>query len=270
MSRFFKGTCLAFLIAGLFAIACRGEEAATKAPEPAAKPAAAKEKAKIPIGDAGRRLYFEKRCRDGHAGLCGELGLMWEKGYGGEKNKQKADEYYRLACDQAVLGACEAIGEELAPAKELEILDKNCAAGSAFACNNRGQILVAGREDVKADPAKALPFLEKGCSGGYASSCRSLAVVFGTGMGVAADEAKSKEYGAKAAAADAVVRALEEEYLGVLPHDKQPIGRASSYTLNLANATDAQEEELKKAKEKGAAGAAKTGKAAEGEAPKKP
>ena len=38
-----------------------------------------------------------------HAGLCGELGTMWEKGYGVPKDRKKADEYYRLACDQALM-----------------------------------------------------------------------------------------------------------------------------------------------------------------------
>lgn len=267
MSRYWRKISLALAVAAILAVACRGEEIG-KAPQEGAAAGPAKEK--IPPGDAGRRLYFEMRCREGHAGLCGELGLMWEKGYGGPKDGQKAREYYRLGCDQAVAASCAALGIELPPGKELEILGQKCDGGSAFACNNRGQMLLTGVEGTPADPGKALPVLEKGCAGGYASSCRSLAHVWRSGMGVTADEAKAGEYEARAGEADARIRGLEEKYLGMLPHDKLPIGRASQYTLDLAKAAEAQEEALRKPGKEAPPGASGAGASPGGQQPPKP
>ena len=255
-----RRTCRALgssiLIAGaLAAAACSGGGGTSAAEPPKAKPAA--EQQKIPVGDAGRRMYFEAQCRAGRAGLCGELAQMWERGWGGPKDKKKADEYYKMACDQAVVESCTALGIDLKPERELEILDKNCAAGSAFACNNQGQLLFNGFDTLKPDQAKALPILEKGCAGGYAPSCRTLAQVYGMGVGVGKDEAKAKAYHEKAQAADAAMRAIEAKYLGMLPHDELPIGRTSSFTLGLENGNKQQDEANRAALEKAARDAEK-------------
>jgi TPR repeat protein len=270
MKRTWKETGAVILVAGLFsATACRSEDVEPKATGTQAGASVAKEE-KIPIGDAGRRLYFEKRCSDGHAGLCGELGVMWEKGYGGPKDKKKADEYYKIACDQAVFASCEALGIELKPEKELEILDKNCASGSAFACNNQGQILFNGLENIKPDREKAMPLLEKGCSGGYASSCGTLATTYSMGIGVEKDAVKAKEFQAKAAAAQEAVQVLEAKYLGALSHDELPIGSVSGVTKGLVELGKQQEEAKKKMEEEKAQKDAEAAKAQGGKAPPKP
>ena len=49
----------------------------------------------VPSGDAGRRLLFQLRCDEGHGGMCGELALMYKKGYGGIKSAKKAKELYK-------------------------------------------------------------------------------------------------------------------------------------------------------------------------------
>jgi TPR repeat protein len=274
MRRIWKATGAAILAAGLLATsACNGGNGSQA--ELAKKNAVAAAKAeaeKIPVGDAARRLYFEQACRDGRAGLCGELGQMWERGWGGPKDKKKADEYYKLACDRAVVDSCTAIGITLTPEKELEILDKNCAAGNAFSCNNQGQLLFNGFESVKPDRAKAMPLLEKACAGAFGASCRTLAKIYGIGVGVPADEAKAKEYNAKAEAADAAMRALEEKYLGATPHDRLPIGHVSEFTLALERTSDAQDERSRKAAAEKAARAAKAAATPPqgGAAPKKP
>jgi TPR repeat protein len=210
----------------------------------------------IPKGDAGKRMYFEKRCKEGHAGMCGELGLMWARGWGGAKDKAKADEYHKMGCDFAVLDSCKALGIEMTPQQELEILDKKCAAGSAFACNNQGQLLLGADQLVPADPAKARPLLEKGCAAGYGASCRGLAHIWGEGLAVTKDEAKAKEYGAKAEAADAAVRALEAKYFHIPPRDQLPVGHASKAFIDSMKGDPAQDEMNQKAIEAAAKKAA--------------
>jgi TPR repeat protein len=190
-------------------------------------------------------MYFEKRCKEGHYGLCGELGLMWERGWGGEKSKAKADEYYRKACDYAVVDSCLALDIELKPKQELEILDKKCASGSAFACNNQGQLLLTGT-GVTTDQGKARPVLEKGCAGGFASSCRGLATIWGNGLGVAKDEAKQKEYQAKAQELDAATRALEAKYFHIPPHDQLPVGHASPELIQSLKGDKAAQDDMNK------------------------
>ena len=199
----------------------------------------------IPKGDAGRRMYFEKRCKEGHYGLCGELGLMWEKGWGGDVDKAKAKEYRQLACDFAVVDSCSALGIELSLEKELEILGKKCAAGSAFACNNQGHMLLTGT-GVAADPAKAKPLFEKGCAGGFPASCRGLANIFGNGLGVTKDEAKQKEYQTKAAALDAEIAALEVKYFHIPPRDQLRVGRPSEGLIKSMRGEKTEQDELNK------------------------
>jgi hypothetical protein len=215
--------------AGILLAAGAATAAAACGDEDPAKPAggSAVDPQEIPKGDAGKRMYFEKRCKEGHIGMCGELGLMWEKGWGGAKDKAKADVYYKQACDFGVFESCKALGVELKPAEELERLQANCAKGSAFACNNAGALLLGADQLVPADPAKALPALEKGCAGGFAASCRGLARMYGKGIGVTVDEGKAKEYAAKADAAAAAVDALEAEYFHRPPRDELPVGRPS-------------------------------------------
>jgi TPR repeat protein len=235
-TRLCAGIAIAFT-AALAASACGNKDDSTGSGAVQAAPDA------IPKGDAGRRMYFEKRCKEGHYGLCGELGLMWERGWGGAKDKAKADEYRRLACDFAVVDSCTALGVELTPDMELGILDKKCAAGSAFACNNQGQLLVTGT-GVAADPAKARPLLEKGCKGGFPSSCRALSNMWGQGLGVTKDEAKQKEYKAKADALDAEISALEAKYFHIPPRDQLPIGHASQGLIQSLKGDKAAQNEM--------------------------
>jgi TPR repeat protein len=225
--------------AALAVSACGNKDDSTGAAAAAAEPDA------IPKGDAGRRMYFKKRCKEGHYGLCGELGLMWEKGWGGAKDKAIAAGYRRQACDFGVVDSCTALGIELTPEQELEILDKRCVAGAAFACNNRGQLLLTGT-GVAADPVKARPLLEKGCAGGFPSSCRALSNIFGQGLGVTKDEAKQKEYKAKADALEAEIGALEAKYFHIPPRDQLPVGHASEGLIQSLKGDQAAQNEMNK------------------------
>ena len=248
MSRMLRCAGIVFVVTAALAASGCGEGDAPATAKGAAQVGAEE----IPKGDAGRRMYFEKRCKDGHYGLCGELGLMWERGWGGAKDKAKADEYYRLACDFAVVTSCQALGTELSPEKELEVLGKKCAAGSAFACNNQGQLLLTGT-GVPADPAKARPLLETGCAGGFATACRALSGIWGNGVGVTKDAAKQQEYKAKSEALDAATNALEVKYFHVPPRDKLPVGHASEELIRSLKGDNASQDEMNKKLMEGAA-----------------
>lgn len=204
--------------ASLFALSCgESEKAEPSRAEPSPE--------EIPKGDAGRRMYFEKRCDSGHAGMCGELALMWAKGWGGEKSKEKADALYRRACDGGVPAACEKIGRDLSGKEQLKILEKNCAGGVAFACNNLGHLLWIGK-DVERDPARARDILSKGCDGGFSASCRALVKLYGKGIGGEKDEETARKWSEKEKAAALAEEAMELKYLHAKPMSQRPVGHA--------------------------------------------
>ena len=49
---------------------------------------------------------FKKACDDGNMRACHNLGVMYEKGNGVEKNEQKAVELYKKACDGGEMLGC--------------------------------------------------------------------------------------------------------------------------------------------------------------------
>lgn len=213
---------------GIYLFGCGGEKQADSSPEDQAKPASAEEQK--PRGDAARRLLFEKRCNDGHFGLCGELGLMWERGWGGQRDKAKADEYYKIACDHAVPKACERLAKELKPADQQRIHEEDCAKGNGFACNNLGHMLL-GDMGIPKDEARARELLDKACSAGYPASCITLEKMLSTGVGGPEDKERAEQVLEKAKAAVQAEEALKVEYLGTPPRDKLPVVKPSEEFL---------------------------------------
>jgi hypothetical protein len=184
----------------------------------------------VPSGDAGRRLLFQLRCDEGHGGMCGELALMYKKGYGGIKSASKAMEFYKKACDLGVEQSCVDVGVELSWEKELEIVTRDCEKGNPFSCNNMGYILWMGK-GVKHDLPEARKALTKACDGGYSASCRGLAKMWNLGLGGEKDEKKATEYVAKAKKALEAEEALKAKYLHMIPTDKLPVGKPRKGTL---------------------------------------
>jgi len=204
--------------AAVLALACgEGEKTEPSRADPSQE--------EIPKGDAGRRMYFERRCDSGHAGMCGELALMWAKGWGGDKNREKANALYGRACDEGVPEACAKVGRELSPEKQVEILDTNCAKGVAFACNNLGHLLWLG-DGVEQDAARARDILAKGCDGGFSASCRALVKLYGKGIGGDKDEETARKWSEKEKAAALAEEAMELKYLHAKPMSQRPVGHA--------------------------------------------
>jgi TPR repeat protein len=218
---------------------CGDEKQSEK--QPKAKAIADGKKEHKPQGDAARRLLFEKRCNEGHFGLCGELGVMWEHGYGGEKNKFKADEYYGKACDHAIPKACEALDRELKPEDQQKIYQKDCEQGNGFGCNNLGHMLL-GDMGVPKDEAKAREYLDKGCSSGFAASCFTLNRMLLGGVGGPVDNERAASVMEKAKAAVQAEEALKVEYLGTPPRNKLPMVKPSKeLTDHVVNGTPIEE-----------------------------
>ncbi len=184
----------------------------------------------VPSGDAGRRLLFQLRCDADHGGMCGELALMYKKGYGGIKSAVKAKELYKKACDLGVEQSCVEIGVELSWEKELEIVTRDCEKGNPFSCNNMGYILWMG-DEVEHDLPKARKALTKACDSGYSASCRGLAKMWNKGLGGEKDEKKGLEYVAKAKKALEAEEALKAKYLHMIPADKLPVGKPRKGTM---------------------------------------
>lgn len=216
---------LVFGAIGLLAVGCKDDDTSAKT---AVKDNEVPEV--IPSGDAGRRLLFQLRCDEDHGGMCGELALMYKKGYGGTKDARKAKELYKKACDLGVEQSCVEIGVDLSWEKELEIVTRDCEKGNPFSCNNLGYILWMG-EEVEHDLPKARKALTKACDSGYSASCRGLVKMWNDGLGGEKDEKKATQYFAKTKKAVEAEEALKAKYLHMIPTDKLPVGKVHKGTL---------------------------------------
>ena len=92
---------------------------------------------------------FKKACDDGNMRACHNLGVMYEKGNGVEKNEQKAVELYKKVCD----------------------------GGEMFGCHNLGVMYTNGN-GVEKDFGKAAELFKKACDGGDMNGCRSLDIIY--------------------------------------------------------------------------------------------
>ena len=98
---------------------------------------------------------FKKACDDGNMRACHNLGVMYEKGNGVEKNEQKAVELYKKVCD----------------------------GGEMFGCHNLGVMYTNGN-GVEKDFSKAAELFKKACNGGEMNGCRNLGIMYDNGNGV--------------------------------------------------------------------------------------
>ena len=91
---------------------------------------------------------FKKACDGGKMSGCYNLGVMYKKGNGVEKNEQKAVELYKKACD----------------------------GGKMLGCTNLG-FMYANGNGVEKDLGKAAELFKKACDGGNMHGCRSLDII---------------------------------------------------------------------------------------------
>ena len=101
---------------------------------------------------------FKKVCDGREVRGCNNLGVMYDKGNGVEKNEQKAVELYKKACD----------------------------GGEVLGCFNLG-IMYATGNGVEKNEQKAAELYKKACDGGDLDGCRNLVVMHTNGNGVEKD-----------------------------------------------------------------------------------
>ena len=144
------------------------------------------------------KLLYKKACDGGDVKGCFNLGTLYEKGEGVEKDFSKAIQLYKKACDGGVANGCanlgvfyeKGIGLTQNFSKSNELYKKACDGGDAQGCANIGLLYCNGK-GVTQDFSKASQLLKKACDGGNANGCYNLGVLYANGEGVAKDLSKA-------------------------------------------------------------------------------
>ncbi|MDR2152408.1 MAG: sel1 repeat family protein [Helicobacteraceae bacterium] len=144
-----------------------------------------------------------KECENKNGKSCYELGESYSSGTSGlKKDRQKAVELYKQACDYKYGKACDLLGystEDNNLSLSLEYYDKGCECGYHISCTRAANIYVKdivgnenGRTDINA--SKALEYRIKACDLN-AGNCSAVAYLYETGYeGVPKDMSKAIEY----------------------------------------------------------------------------
>lgn len=121
---------------------------------------------------------FRKACDDGIAGMCNNLGFMYDNAQGTTKDNFKAVEAYKEACDGKIAIGCynlgnmyrESKGTRLDYFKAFEAYDEACKLGFAVGCFNLGGMYHTG-QGVRQDDNKAKEAYGKACDLRYQRGC---------------------------------------------------------------------------------------------------
>lgn len=137
----------------------------------------------LPKDAARGRELLRRVCVDEHSDTeaCFRLGLVYEEGLGGERDRTVASQYYRWSCASGTLDACLRRGDLLVSdvgvrrddQEALAMYSQACAGGAAAACTRGGQILFEGTF-VRRDLAQAASLYQTACSGGDGAGCFGL------------------------------------------------------------------------------------------------
>lgn len=117
------------------------------------------------------RKEYIKECESGSESSCADLGLDYEYGYEGSKNRKKATEFYEKACNMGSDDGCIRLGfsylkneitnESIKNAKKLWAWEKNCERFG-------GPYSLGG---IDRDIEKARIYFRKACNLGYEKAC---------------------------------------------------------------------------------------------------
>ncbi len=138
---------------------------------------------------------FRKGCAAGSAPACN---LTW---YGaGKEVSQAAVDALTKACEGGGANACGNLGEmyvkgegvQRDDAKGAALLQRACEAGDMKSCGGYGLVVLNGR-GVPADPRRAAGILSRGCQGHDFPSCGYLGVLYVDGVGVPKDVARAQQ-----------------------------------------------------------------------------
>ena len=151
-------------------------------------------------------FYYMKAAQQGDAEAQNEVGVMYARGKGVEKNNEKAIEWYQKAAEQGYAISQYNLadrylygnGVEKNPQKAFELYLKAAEGGYASAQNDVAWMLYTG-EDVPQDLPKAFEWAQKAVEQGNPYGYGTLAEMYYKGKGVKQDKAKAFELYSKGA-----------------------------------------------------------------------
>ena len=125
------------------------------------------------------KISYEEQCSQGKGKYCSLLGRYYEKGENGyTKNYSEAIEFYRKACNLNNGDGCNDLGFLYARGKGVDkndiialyLIEKSCNLNFAIGCFNLGSIYYDGK-GVSQDYQKGKSFFNKACNLGYKDAC---------------------------------------------------------------------------------------------------
>ncbi len=161
------------------------------------------------------RAGLDKECDSGNGKSCEKLGSIWEIGYFGPEDLDRANEYWNKAmerfepsCKEGDAPSCLSLGDAYQDGKNVSIdagrakayftkarnlLDRACQEGDAETCLHLGYYWAAGH-DGEEEHEKAHSYYEKACSLGDPNGCNRVADNLESGQGCAKDPVRAKEF----------------------------------------------------------------------------
>ena len=130
---------------------------------------------------------LEKACKDGMAGNCRRLAIMYLDGKGIRKNGKRAVELFRIACDKGEVSACYRLGIMFYKGQGVQrdlksaavFFGKACENKKDSACVNLGYMYLKG-EGIQRDINQAANLFQKACNDFYKIGCFYLAEIYST------------------------------------------------------------------------------------------
>lgn len=119
---------------------------------------------------AEARALYERACEASVADACADLGLLFQRGRGVERDVGRAFRLLQRACDLGSASGCHdlgvawyrGLGVERAVEKSTPLYRRGCALGSALSCADYGKAVGEGR-GVPKDPALARALWRQAC-----------------------------------------------------------------------------------------------------------
>ena len=148
------------------------------------------------------RPLLDQACDAGNAEACGDLGQVYDSGWGIPQDHNRSAALFLKACNAGNVDSCLSLGvsygngngveQDYSRARELFSL--SCDKGNSLGCAYLGDIYQHGYS-VTQDYQRAVMLYTKSCESGleYGYGCAALGVMYQNGYGVRKDSEKAKQ-----------------------------------------------------------------------------
>lgn len=140
--------------------------------------------------------YFKKAC-DGNSGMgCNNLGIMYETDENISISAQEIFSIYKKSCDLSYTDGCANVAERYLTGGGIKIDVEKGTKLADQACNKKSEIgcnALAEYYELTKQYPQSLSYYEKACSLGDARACSDAGVFYNEGRGVALNEVKAFE-----------------------------------------------------------------------------